>query len=129
MSNINEYPKTQEAGTEPQDNQESISYTTDDVVIMPNTLKAVIISVDKKWASEVFGKENLKGDDRTVLHLTYENRQYGITNHETIGFFPNGKVPDRSKLAKFLKRYHKLDIGVEVDLIKNAEGFYKLVLD
>lgn len=109
--------------------QQTISYSTEDVVEMPEALKAVIISVEKKRASEVFGKENLKGDDRDVLHITYENKDYNITNHDTIGYFPNGAVPDRSKLAKFLKRYKSLEVGTTVDILKNSEGFYKLRYD
>lgn len=126
-----EYPKTEEVKSEPQDNSEKtpISYTSEDVVNMPETLEAVITSITKKSASEIFGKENLRGSDRAVLHITYENAEYGISNHDTIGWFPPGKVPDRSKLAKFIKRYGKLEEGVKITLIKNAEGFYKMIYE
>lgn len=126
---LNEYPKTEEVKSNPQNSEESISYDSSDVINLPSNLDAVIVSVDKKMASEVFGKENLKGGDREVLHILYENKEYGITNHETIGHFPKGKVPDRSKLAKFIKRYGKLEPGVTVNLYKNSEGFYKLIYD
>jgi len=128
---LSEYPKTEEVKSEPQKNteQKTISYTPEDVVIMPNTLEAVIISIEKKYASEIFGEKNLRGNDRHVLHITYENAEYGISNHDTVGWFPQGKVPDRSKLAKFIKRYGKLEEGVKITLIKNAEGFYKMLYE
>jgi len=99
----------------------------EDVKEMPDTLEAIIISIEKKNASEVFG-DKLKGVDRKVLHLTYENKTYNIVNQETISYFPNGEVPDKSKLAKFLKRYEDLEEGMTIKLLKNEEGFYKMLI-
>lgn len=112
--------------------QETIRYTTQDIKETPMSMEAYIKEIRLVQGKDIFISKNgqLKTDDpeKEYIQLLISNDILNFENKENIVRYPVGNVPDGSKLAKFIKRYGKLETGMKIMLAKNIEGYYDLVI-
>ena len=111
-----------------QKQEEVIKYGINDLIKMPPFTEAVIVKIETKKAKEVFGDKATK-PEQIVMVLTYESENFSIKNNETYNHYPIGKVPEQSKLGKFITKYGKLEVGMIISLIQNTTGYYTIVIE
>lgn len=102
-------------------------YTKEKVKVVPAAMEAVIIDLEVVAAKDVYG-EKTKRPDQEMLKISCMNALYNITIYEHYVFYKPEEVTDGSQLGKFLTKYGKLDLGIEVTLIKNEKGFFEIAL-
>lgn len=106
--------------------QTKISITKDKVITMPDDIEgAEITNIKIKPAQEIFG-DKTKDKEQVILYLEFRSEEYGITGNEVMTYFKD-KIPERSKLGKFLQKYDKLEEGIKVKLERDTKSdFYKI---
>lgn len=111
----------------PETNQ-VLKYGINDLIKMPPFAEAVIVNIEVKASKEVFGDKASKPEQK-VLVISYENSELGIKNNEIYNHYPVGKVPEKSKLGRFIAKYASLSIGVKINLLQKTSGYYSIVID
>lgn len=110
--------------------QQKLSYTKQDVIETPLSMKAIVTNITVKKAKEIFvNKEGVIKTDKPeddFLCLTVENAEHCLTKEYHVKKYD--KVPDGSNLGKIITRYNGLDVGITVLLAKNGDGHYDLVM-
>lgn len=106
----------------------NISYSQEDVQVLPELLKAVITRIESKLAKEVFGEKSSR-PEQSVITIYYENAELGFSGDQTINQYPKGKIPQKSKLGKIINRYNGLCVSKEISLLQSHDGYYHIVLD
>jgi hypothetical protein len=106
--------------------QTQISLSKDNVVKMPDDIEgAIITNITIKPAQEIFG-DKAKNKEQVVLYIEFKSEEYGVEGNEVMTYFKD-KIPERSKLGKFLNRYDKLEKGIKVKLERDTNSdFYKI---
>jgi len=103
-------------------------YTKEDIVKKPETMKAVVIAISIDKGVKIFGNATQK-PNKDYFQLLCENHDLGIRSNVHMSYFPNGKVPDNSKLAKYINKYEFLAVDQIIDLELNEKGFYDVVVE
>ena len=106
------------------DEQKKIYATEGDIIKVPDVVNAEIVNIELKKASAIFGV-NAKKPEQEVYLLSVFSNEYDIGFNEPINKYE--KIPDNSKLGKFLTKYHKLVEGTKVIITKDG-NFWKIVL-
>lgn len=108
--------------------QEGLSYGSNDLIKMPPFLEAVIVDLETKKAKEIFGEKASK-PEQIIIVITYENSEHGLKNTEVFNHYPAGKVPEASKLGKFIAKYNGLKVGLRINLVQKTSGYYGIVIE
>jgi len=114
--------------TQKAEQTEILKYGKNDIVKFPEFMDAVITSVELGKAKEVFG-EKASDPEQKVITIHYENSEYSFVNAETFNHYPVGKVPEKSKLGKFIIRYDGLEVGKVIKLLQKSNGYFGIVIE
>lgn len=110
-------------------NRDLTTFNADSVQKTPEQINAVVTNVTFKSAKDVYGANlpsNLPEDD-TMLSIEYESAAFEVNG--TLNFkFYDAPVPENSKMGKFLQKYNQLIPQTVLQLKKNEDGFFKVVM-
>jgi len=107
--------------------ESEIVYGKEDVKEMPEVCEAIITSIEKKTAEEVYGSD-CKFKEKIVFKVSYENTEWKLKSHEIFAFYEKEFVPDKSKLGKFIMKFGEFKVGTKFKLMRKDDGFYKVYI-
>jgi len=96
------------------------------IIETPETIKGVIVSRKIAKAKEIYGDNTYGKPNKEYVVINIENNKHNIKISENYAYYKNPNV--RSNLGKFLKRYGRIEVGQEVVLTTNDDGFYEVEL-
>lgn len=88
-------------------------------------LSAEITKLGMSTAIEVFGKD-AKNPNGQILVFFFENAQEGITGKTPVGFYKRPTV--KSKLFKLVRKWGQPRVGMQVQIVRDENGYWGLDL-
>ena len=96
----------------------------------PDVLDVEVIRIERAKGREIYGDKAGESKDADFFVIYVENKEYGVLFREPVrdSRTKDGRVPERSKLGKWISLYGVPHKGQKVKAIKDAKGYYRVKL-